>query len=139
MPAKKVTPETPETPSTVEPTPESIAAMQADVKRQQDALAAQAKELRAQAKAARATSAKPVKSLVEVEADQYDERAPWLYGYIIIRVQARERAGQSRTDALDCVLANLSLGVTEEMGLRDAKKAQKVASVAEADDDDTGN
>jgi hypothetical protein len=54
-----------------------------------------------------------------------------------VRVRARERAQQSRSDAIAAVLDNLSLGVREEMSLRETRKAEKAASSAEASD--TGN
>jgi hypothetical protein len=129
------TTETTEDTSNVAPTNESIAEQMADVKRQQDVLTAQSKTLREQKKALRATApAKPTKTLEEVEAEQRDERIGWAIGYVIVRVQARERAGQERTDALQCVLDNLAAGVRQEMGLRASRRAEKAASHAEEEE-----
>jgi hypothetical protein len=108
------------------------AELTAQVKKLQE----QAREMRKAEKLARdAEKAKSVKSLHEIDETQRDERAPWLYGYIIVRVTARERAGQSREEALACVLDHLRAGVREEMALRDlrkeARKAKKTALHAE--------
>jgi hypothetical protein len=103
----------------------------AEIAAQVKALQEQARTIRAQERALRdAAKAKSVKSLNEIDETQRDERAPWLYGYIIIRVSARERAGQSREEALSCVLDNLRLGVTEEMSLRATRKAENAATRA---------
>ena len=101
----------------------------AEIAAQVKALQEQARTIRAQEKALRdAEKAKSIKSLQEIDETQRDERASWLYGYIIIRVSARERAGQSREEALSCVLDNLRLGVLEEMTLRQTRKAEKKAT-----------
>jgi len=96
MAAAKISSKTPDKQTakqSAETTPHTLTS--AELTAQVKLLQQQAREVRAAEKVARdALRAKSVKSLQEIDETQRDERAPWLYGYIIIRVSARARAGR---------------------------------------------
>jgi hypothetical protein len=121
MPATKAT-------KTSQPTIDSIAQQQADVKRQQAELKEQAKQLREQAAALR--PAKATKTLEQVIEAQNAEPQKYIVRSIAGRVQDRVRVGQDTETALAEVLAQVDAWTRDELDRRASAKAAKAAQVA---------